>query len=152
MIATVSGDTGYRILYMLHIVSIMVAFAPVSVHPLLTNQSKGLGPEGHQAVMGFIATNGQRIYAMALIAAGVFGFAMQGVAPAGSIEFGDAWFIIAIVLWVAMNGVLHALIMPNERKMAAGDDSGQGLANLGGALITLLMIVTLYLMVFKPGA
>jgi hypothetical protein len=39
-----------------------------------------------------------------------------------------------------------------EKAIAAGDDTAGKKAEIGGMLITLMFLVTLYLMVFKPGA
>ena len=134
----------------LHILAAMVAFAPAFTHPLLTNQSKTLAGDGHRTVLGFLVANGRRIYAPALILTGIFGFGLQGMSS-GAWSFGQGWMIGAIVIWIAMNGILHAILIPNERKMADGDPSAQAMVERGGAIISLLLLVMLYLMVFKPG-
>ncbi|MEL7210678.1 MAG: hypothetical protein AAGK32_20990 [Actinomycetota bacterium] len=149
MLAAV-GDTPYNIVLLVHILTAMAAFAPAFAHPFLTNQSKAMGADGHGTVMGYLVANGRRIYAPALIVTGLAGFALQGMSD-GLYEFGQAWIIIAIVVWIAMNGVLHALVIPNERKMAGGDASGEQLVTIGGVVITVLLVVMLYLMIFKPG-
>ena len=148
MIAAV-GDTPYRIVLLLHILSAMAAFAPAFTHPFLLNQSKSMGA-GHQRVMGFLSANSRRIYAPALILAGLFGFGLQGMSS-GAWSFTQFWMIAAFIVWAAMNGVLHALIMPNEAKMAEGDANAQRLVDIGGQVITVLLVVMLWLMVFKPG-
>jgi len=51
-----------------------------------------------------------------------------------------------------MNGVLHGMIVPGEKAIGAGDDVGGKKAELGGQLMTVMFLVTLFLMVFKPGA
>lgn len=148
MIAAV-GDTPYRVVLFLHILSAMVAFAPAFTHPILTNQSKSLG-EGHQGVMGFLSGNARRIYAPALIVTGILGFGLQGMSS-GAWSFTQFWMIAAMIVWLAMNGVLHALIIPNEKKMSEGDPSAQRLLDIGGQVITVLLLVMLWLMIFKPG-
>lgn len=150
MIAAV-GDTPYRIVLVLHILAAIAAFAPVIAHPLMMNRSKSFGPEGHRRVMGLIAGNGRSIHGPALIATGILGFALQGMSG-GAWTFGQFWMLAAIVVWVAMNGVLHALVLPSERKMADGDESAQRLAELGGVLMTIMLIIMVWLMVFQPGA
>ncbi|MGB0114890.1 MAG: CopD family protein [Ilumatobacteraceae bacterium] len=143
-------ETGYNVMLFLHLLSVLVAFAPAFVHPLLANQTKSLDPGSRGQVLTMLVGNGRRIYAPALIVAGLFGFAMQGMSD-GVIEFGQTWFWLSVVLWLAMNGVLHGLMLPAERAVAAGDESASSKVDLAGAIITLLMLVTLYLMVFKPG-
>lgn len=142
-------ETGYNVMLFLHIATVMVAFAPAFVHPLLVNQTRDLGP-ARQQVLEKLAGNGRRIYAPALILAGLFGFAMQGMSD-GVIEMGDTWFWLSILIWVAMNGILHAMLLPAERAAAGGDAIAESKAQRAGAIITVLLIVVLYLMVFKPG-
>lgn len=150
MVLGAVGDTPYRIVLLLHILTVLVAFAPAFTHSLLANQTRALDGDGRQTVIGFMAVNGRRIYAPALILTGLLGFALQGMSG-GAWGFGQGWFIAAIVVWVAMNGILHGMLLPAERKLAAGDASGEAGVQRGGMLMSLLLLVMLYLMVFKPG-
>ena len=143
-------ETGYNVMLFLHILTALVAFAPAFVHPLLSNQTKALDATNRGQVLGMIAGNGRRIYAPALILTGLFGFAMQGMSD-GVIEFSQTWFWLAIVLWLGMNGVLHAMLLPAERAVAGGDDSAAKRVDAGGAILTVLLLEMLYLMVFQPG-
>lgn len=143
-------ETGYNVMLFLHILTALVAFAPAFVHPLLSNQTKALDATNRGQVLGMIAGNGRRIYAPALILTGLFGFAMQGMSD-GVIEFSQTWFWLAIALWLGMNGVLHAMLLPAERAVAGGDDSAAKRVDAGGAILTVLLLVMLYLMVFQPG-
>lgn len=156
MLIAAIGDTPYNIVLFLHILSAFVAFAPAFVHPFLGEQTKALGQADRAAVMGFIVKNGRRVYAPALIVTGLLGFGLQGMSDS-AIEFSDGWIIGAIVVWLAMNGVLHAVVLPGEREMAQGGSAGEVEAaekrvSAGGATITVLLLVMLYLMVFQPGA
>lgn len=144
------GDTPYRLVLLLHILTAMAAFAPAFAHPFLTNQSKSLGDAGHRGVMGFLVVNGRRIYAPALIVTGLLGFGLQGMSS-GTWKFDQAWMIGALIVWLAMNGVLHALVIPNESEMAEGEAGAQKMVDAGGALLTVLLLIMLYLMIFKPG-
>ena len=54
------------------------------------------------------------MFEMTILFTGLFGFAMQGMSD-GVIEFGQTWFWLAIVVWLVMNGVLHAVLLPAER-------------------------------------
>ena len=150
MLIAAVNDTPYRIVLLLHILTAMAAFAPAFAHPFITNQSKGLDATGRRRVMGYLAANGRRIYAPALILTGLLGFALQGMSS-GTWEFSQGWFIGALLVWLAMNGVLHALVMPNERKMSEGDASAQRLVDIGAIVIVALLIIMLWLMIFKPG-
>ena len=150
MILAAVGDTGYNVMLFLHILFVMAAYAPAFVHPVLSTQSKALQTEQGQ-VLGFIAQNSQRIYSVALIVAGLLGFGLSGMSDS-AYSLGDGWMIASILVWIAMNGVLHAVQIPAERAWAAGDDTAEQKAQLGGGILTLLLLVMLYLMIFKPGA
>ncbi len=149
MIAVV-GDTPYNIVLVLHILVAMAAFAPAFVHPIVTNQIKTMAPDQRQTVLTHIAGNGRRIYSPALILTGLLGFGLSGMSD-GIYALSQGWLLASIILWIAMNGVLHALLLPGERAVAGGDDSAQSRVDIGGAVITVLLVVMLYLMVFKPG-
>ena len=142
-------DTGYDVVLFLHVLTAFVAFAPAFVHPLITNQTKTLDATNRGRVLGMIAGNGRRIYAPALVVTGL-GFAMQGMSG-GVIEFGQTWFWSAIVIWIAMNGILHAVLLPAERALAGGDEASEAKVASTGMVLTVLFLVMLYLMVFQPG-
>ena len=143
-------ETGYNVMLFLHVLTALVAFAPAFVHPLLASQTKALDATNRGKVLAMLAGNGRRIYAPALILTGLFGFAMQGMSD-GVIEFGQTWFWLAIVVWLAMNGVLHAVLLPAERAVAGGDETMAKRVDAGGMILTAMLLFMLYLMVFKPG-
>ena len=143
-------ETGYNVMLFLHIVTALVAFAPAFVHPLLANQTRALDADNRGKVIGMMAGNGRRIYAPALILTGLFGFAMQGMSD-GVIEFSQTWFWLALVLWLGMNGVLHGMLLPAERAVAGGDETAAKKVDTAGIIMTVLLAVMVYLMVFKPG-
>lgn len=143
------GDTPYNIILFLHVVAMFVAFAPAFVHPFLNAQTSDY-PNRPQ-IWEAIAVRGQRIYGSALIIGGLLGFGVAGMSDS-AISVSDSWVWPAVVLWVAMNGVLHAMIVPGERAIGEGDESKVRNVEIGGIVITLLFLVSMYLMVFKPGA
>jgi len=67
-------------------------------------------------------------------------------------EFSDAWISGAFLVWFALLGVLFGLLVPAERKAAAGDAGAARKVSMFGGFIHLLLVVMLYLMIFKPGA
>ncbi len=150
MLIAAVGDTPYRIVLIVHILTAMAAFAPAFTHPFLSGQARSLGDDARQGLLGHMVANGRRIYAPALIVTGLAGFALQGMSD-GSWEFSQTWIILAIIIWIAMNGVLHAVLIPAERAVSQGDAAAESRVSAGGAIITLLLVVMIYLMVFKPG-
>jgi uncharacterized membrane protein len=144
------GSTGYDVMLFLHILSALVAFAPAFVHPLVANQSKELDVGSRNAIVSYMAKNDRRVYAPALILTGLFGLGLQGMSDS-VFEFSQTWVWLAVVVWIGMNGVLHALLIPAERAMANGDEAARKRADTAGLVLTVLLLVMLYLMVFKPG-
>lgn len=142
-------STTYRLLFLLHIAAIVVAFAPAITHTVLTRQ---LGQDNGvlRRFAGFAATNEQRIHGTALILVGVFGIGLIFTSDSAW-EFDQLWVNLAMVVWIAMNGVLHAMIVPGERALGSGDQSAQQRLDLGGLIMTVLFLVMLYLMIWKPG-
>jgi hypothetical protein len=150
------GDTPYNIMLLLHILAMFVAFAPAFVHPFIDNDTRGM-PDARQRIFSGIAQRGMRIYGAALIVGGLLGFGVAGMSGKDAndelfISVSDSWVWPSVVLWIAMNGVLHGMILKGEKAVAAGDESSVKTVALGGQLITVMFLITLYLMVFKPGA
>ncbi len=150
MILAATGDTSYKIVLFLHILTVIVAFAPAFVHPLIGEQTKRLDTGSRRQVLGFLVQNGQRIYLPALVVTGLLGFALSGMSD-GAFELSQGWLIASIIIWIAMNGLLHAVVVPAEKAMRDGDDSAEGRLAAGGGIVTVLLLVMLYLMIFKPG-
>ncbi len=150
MILAAVGDTPYNIMKFLHILTIMVAFAPAFVNPLLSAQMRRGDESAWKRTLTYASKNSMKIYGSALIVSGLLGFAMAGMSDK-LYSMSQAWLSISAVLWVAMNGVLHALIIPSEKAVGNGDSSAQRKLDIGGGAMTALMLVVLYLMVFKPG-
>ncbi len=149
MIAAV-GDTTYNVFALLHILSAMVAFAPAFVAPFVGARLTALPAAERSAVWGFFQANSRRVHGPALIVTGILGFGLSGMSE-GVYALSKGWLLASIVIWIAMNGILHAVIVPAERALAGGDDSAKSRIDQSGALMALLLVVMLYLMVFKPG-
>lgn len=149
MIAAV-GNTPYNIVAVLHILTAMVAFAPAFVYPFLASQFGELPGDGGSTVWGSILANSRKIYGPMLILTGILGFGLSGMSD-GVYALSQAWLILAVIVWIAMNGILHAILVPAERALAGGDSSAKAKIDQFGPVMALLLVVMLYLMVFKPG-
>jgi hypothetical protein len=148
------GDTPYNIILFVHILTMFVAFAPMFVNMFLDRQTRG-DSSVRQAVFTGIAQRSMKIYGSMLILGGFLGFGVAGMSKSGEelvYSVSDSWLWPGVLIWVAMNGVLHGMIVPGEKAIGAGDDVGGKKAELGGQLMTVMFLVTLFLMVFKPGA
>jgi hypothetical protein len=131
------SDT-FKLFLLLHIASVVVAFAPVVVGAV------ALAPGGRRVAVPTLSDTGRLVYSGGLIAAGLFGILLI-LASDDTIEFSDTWVSLAFVVWIAMNGVFHAMIFPSRRR------GGADRAQLGLAIMDVLLIVMLYLMIWQPG-
>ena len=66
--------------------------------------------------------------------------------------FGDAWVSLAFLVWLAIIGRRLGRDAPRRAEVAAGDLSVEKKVAMGGQLVTVLTLVMLYLMIWKPGA
>jgi uncharacterized membrane protein len=143
-------DGVYNLLLFLHIVTVIVAFAPAVIHPLMTNQLKS-DPSARAAFMRYAHENGRKIYGIAIVLVGLFGIGMIGASDK-VIEFSDGWVSAAFLIWIVMVGVLHGVLLPAEKKLAEGDQSMEARVQQVGMALTVLLLIMLYLMIWKPGA
>ena len=145
------GDTGYNAMLFFHILSMFAAYAPAFLIPFLDMGTRDPRHAGaRRRIFEIYAPNSRRLHGGALILGGFFGFGLAGLSD-DVYELSEPWLAISIVLWVIMNGVLHAVIIPTEKALAQGDESQASRLDLGGATMTVLFLITLFLMVFKPG-
>jgi uncharacterized membrane protein len=152
MILAAYGDGLYKLLFFGHMASFLVAFAPAVIHPILGAQAKADGdPSALARLTGHMAGNGRRIHFPALIALGGFGLAMV-FTSSDVIAFDQAWVSLAFLVWLAICGVVSGMLLPAERKVAAGDETALVPLERAGQIVTVLLVVTLYLMVWRPGA
>jgi hypothetical protein len=165
------GDTSYDLVLLLHILTAIIGFGAVFLNGLYGAQVRARrGPEGLAiAQANYLVSNVGSYFIYAVF---VLGIVLVLMSDAWS--FGDAWIWLSIVLYVAGIGLSHAVLQPNVRRMiaimegmvAAGPDARAagpppGVAELqergkrvgaSGATLNVLLVVLLYLMVFKPGA
>ena len=154
--AALYNSTSYKIMLFLHILSVIVAFAPSFVWPFvaarLKKQDKPVGP-----TIGSLASgNTAKIYGPALVFTGIIGCGLVGMSTVGEnvdpvYSFADAWVSAALLVWFLLMGVYFGLMMPAEKRAAAGDASAEKLTSMAGGLIHLLLAVELLIMIFQPG-
>ena len=144
------GDGVYQLLLILHILAVIVAFAPAVVHPLVARRLQAEEEGALRRFAGATSINTRTVHLPALLVVGVLGMGLVGVSDK-VFKFSDPWVAISIVLWLALGGVLSAMVLPGERGMAAGEPGAAEKTQLGGTIATLLLLVVLFLMVVKPG-
>ena len=80
MILAAIGDTPYNIILLLHILTALVAFAPVFTHPVLQRQFAGaLSSDRSESLVVAMTVNSRRLYSPCLIVTGLLGFALAGM-------------------------------------------------------------------------
>ena len=149
MILAQVGGTGYNILLFLHIVAIFVALSPTFVYPFLARDTNGEYSVRRTLYTG-IAKRSMRIYGSSLIVGGLLGFGVAGLSDE-VYQLSDGWLVASVIAWLAMNGVLHAMVIPAEKAIVDGDEPNTKKAETGSLIISVLFLLSLYLMIFKPG-
>jgi uncharacterized membrane protein len=137
MIAILPISNGYRIMGILHIVAVVAAFGPLFLYPSLRQA-------GETAT---IAKLHMRLALPAMALIWVIGMGMAGMSD-DAIKVADTWVALSILIWAVLMLVSWFLIRP-----AITDPSEKATSMLaaGTGVTHLLLVVALYLMVFKPG-
>ncbi len=128
--------TGYQILGLLHILAAIVAFGPLFLYPVLQRAGE----------TQTIAKLHMWLVMPALVLVWVLGMGMAGV---GEYDMASTpWMTVSILVWLVTLAISWFLIRPGLV------DEGNGARkkmSAGIGITHLLLIVALFLMVFKPG-
>ncbi len=131
-----SDNTVTQLLYLGHVLSAIAAFGPLFLYPRMQRAGET------QA----IAALHMKLAFPALVLLWVLGMGMAGVQK---ISLAGTWFVTGtIVLWLIALAVSWFLIRP-----AISDRSEQArkMMAAGIGVTHLILVVSLYLMIFKPG-
>lgn len=148
MVLAAFGNT-YNLILLLHILAVLVAFAPAFVNMVVAGQVRKAGGDAR------VLSQGQQVAWLkvslpAIVLSGLFGMVLI-VMSDEVFKFSQSWVSVAFLVWVAMIGLLAGGIAPALRRYGQGDDKSYGqVASLTGVM-HLLLLVMLYLMIFKPG-
>jgi uncharacterized membrane protein len=163
------NSTGYEIVLVLHLLSVIIGLGAVFLNALYGAQAKARrGPEGLAIVQAnFKVTEIAQYFIYAIP---IFGIALVFMSD-DVIDFSDTWIWLSLVLYIVALGLSHGVLMPAVRRMqvlmgemiaagppAAGpppqaaemEQLGKRVAPVG-ATLNLLVVVIVALMVFKPG-
>jgi uncharacterized membrane protein len=152
MVFAAFRDDTYNVFLFLHIVAVVVTFAPAVLNPMLERYfAKSGGDAALANWAGFTSTYTRTFGLGGLAAMFVTGIVMI-ILSDDVIQFSDGWISATFLFWFALGGVISAMILKGEKKVAAGDMSGRTLIARGGAIATVLGFIILYLMIYKPGA
>jgi uncharacterized membrane protein len=131
-------STGYQLLGLLHVLAVIAAFGPLFFYPSLqrTGQTDTL------------AKLHLRLVLPSLTLAWVFGMGLVGTSD-DAIEMSEAWIVIALACWVVLMLLSWFLIRP---ALTDTSEAARGRLAMAVGITHLLLVVLLYLMVFKPGS
>lgn len=172
-LSAVGGDSlAYGVVLLLHILSAIIGFGSVFFNGVYAQQAQQRpGREGvaiNQAVFAVSKLGEVFIYLVF-----VFGILLVLLAE-DPVGFGDLWVSLSILLYLVAMGISHGVLWPSVRKanalaeeLATTEGPPPGLAGpppqvtaleaLGkkigatDAALKVLLVVLLYLMVWKPG-
>lgn len=141
---------GYKLFFLLHILSIIVAFAPNFVWPMVSVKMRKEGKPAGATIGELAGGNTLKVHGPALVLAGIFGFGMVGMSDKAW-EFSQAWVSAGMLVWFLLMGVVFGLMLPAEKKAAAGDVAAEKLVSMAGGIMHLLLVIELIIMIWKPG-
>jgi hypothetical protein len=131
-----ANDTVSQLLYLVHILSAIAAFGPLFLYPRMQRAGET------QAV----AALHMKLVFPALILMWVAGMGMAGTQK---ISLGGTWFVTGtIALWLVAVVVSWFLIRPS---ISDTSEQARKMMAAGIGITHLILVVSLYLMIFKPG-
>jgi uncharacterized membrane protein len=143
MLFAAVDDTGYRVMLLLHILSVIVAFGPLFFMPMLARTAQA---GGDSSTLRYL----QRFSTPAVVLAGFFGMAMIGMSDK-LFKFSQSWVSIALAIWIIQVALFIFGMLPTQRKAAGGDAVAAKRLPMFTGLIHLSLLVMLYLMIWRPG-
>jgi uncharacterized membrane protein len=161
LLATIAG-TPYKIVLVLHILAAILGFGSVMLNGVYASEVRRRpGPEGAAiADANYKVSFGVAMYIIYAIP--ILGIALVTMSEKAW-KFSQSWVWLALVLYVVLIGLVHGVHRPNVRRLdalmresRAGDaaeiERRGRLAETMGMVLSLLVVASLVLMVFKPGA
>lgn len=163
----------YKLFLVLHLLSVVIGFGGITIVGFVGAASQGYkGPAG-QAIFDTSQRIG-RIVEFFIYAVPVFGISLLFISTTGGRHvfwFDQTWVSLSLLLYIATLGFVHAVHLPNLRKMGAlmaeinagppptGGPPPQAAeleergkrAGMYGAMTNLAWVAVLVLMVAKPG-
>ena len=137
MLAIWNFSNGYRFVGFLHVLSAIAAFGPLFIYPSM--QRAGAGAE--------LARLHLRLSLPALVLTWVFGMGLVGMSD-DNFEMSQTCIVLSLLGWVAAVAVSWFLIRPS---LTDASEAARSKLAMGSGITHLLLVVGLYLMVFKPG-
>ncbi len=139
-------STGYKIMLLFHVLLVIIAFAPAWLTPVLVRQIAN----GDKAAADALEVSVLRYSLGSLAAAGILGFGLAGMSD-DVFELSQTWLMVAVLLWLILLAVTFFVTRPAIKAFRDGDTKAKGMISAGTGVSHLILVVTLYLMIWKPG-
>ena len=168
MLLAAVDSFGYRLILLLHILTVIVAFGASFALPVLGTKLQKLDGQARADAYAMTFETAKILIAPLIVVSGALGILLVGLAgdDAPTIAFDQGWVSASMAVWLVISGVALFLLTPTERRsvelsnqLAAGDDAEasaelDGLAKKSaayGGIVHLGFLVLLVLMIWKPG-
>jgi uncharacterized membrane protein len=138
--------TGYHIVLLLHVLTVIVGFAPLWLTPVMIR----LTAAGDKAAADGLEVSILRFSLPGIGLAGILGFGLAGMSEK-YYKMSQTWLSIAAVLWVVLLALLFFVARPAIKAFRDGDAAARGRIMMATGISHLILVVMLYLMIFKPG-
>ena len=138
--------TGYHIVLLLHVLTVIVGFAPLWLTPVMIR----LTAAGDKAAADGLEVSILRFSLPGIGLAGILGFGLAGMSEK-VFKMSQTWLSIAAVLWVVLLALLFFVARPAIKAFRDGDAAARGRIMMATGMSHLILVVMLYLMIFKPG-
>ena len=140
------GSTPYKVMLAFHILAVVIAFSPAWMTPLLLRVA-GVGDAKVSDALGLAVL---RLSLPFVAVAGLLGFGLAGMSDK-VYKMSQAWLSIAILLWLVQLAVLFFVARPAFKALGSGDASARGRVMASTGVTHLILVVMIYLMIWKPG-
>ena len=140
------NSTGYKIVLLIHVLAVIIGFAPLWLTPVMVR----LTAAGDKAAADGLDVSILRFSLPGIGLAGILGFGLAGMSEK-VFKMSQTWLSIAAVLWVVLLALLFFVARPAIKAFRDGDAAARGRIMMVTGISHLILVVTLYLMIFKPG-
>ena len=140
------NSTGYKIVLLIHVLAVIMGFAPLWLTPVMIR----LTAAGDKAAADGLEVSILRFSLPGIGIAGILGFGLAGMSEK-YFKMSQAWLSIAAVLWIVLLAVLFFVARPAIKAFRDGDVAARGRIMMATGIGHLILVVMLYLMIFKPG-
>lgn len=129
----------------LHVVTAVFLVGPMAILPMVGMRDLRTG-DGHQAVALGRSTN---VFSLASLLVVLFGFGLLGISD---YEFTTPWVLISLIVYLVALALNLMVVVPAMQGAAEATDREGAYKRIamGSGISTLLLLVAVVLMVWKP--